>query len=98
MKLEDFLSSLNNSSPPSECSPYLEALWREKRGDWNAAHQIVQDIDDQSAAWVHAYLHRREGDQNNAAYWYGQAHRPFPATSLDEEWESVVAGLIEISS
>jgi hypothetical protein len=96
MKLQDYLSSLNDARPPERCSPYLTALWRERRGDWEAAHRIVQDIDDRSAAWIHAYLHRREGDQSNAAYWYRQADRPFPNTSLDEEWDAIVEGLVRL--
>ncbi len=63
MKLQDYLSSLKDSSPPEPSSLYLKALWREKSGDWQAAHKIVQEIEDPLAAWVHAYLHRREGDQ-----------------------------------
>ena len=94
MKLQDYLSSLKDPSEPERCSPYLKALWHEKRGDWDAAHKIVQDINDRSAAWVHAYLHRREGDQGNAAYWYERADRPLPATSLDDEWHEIVGGLV----
>jgi len=94
MKLEDFISSLGETSVPDGSSAYLTALWHDKRGDWNGAHEIVQEIDDRSAAWVHAYLHRKEGDQGNAAYWYRQADRPFPTISLDEEWEEIVAALI----
>ncbi|MEP7274497.1 MAG: hypothetical protein ABI882_23605 [Acidobacteriota bacterium] len=94
MKVEDFISSIEGPGPPDGSSPYLTALWHEKRGDWTTAHEIVQAIDDRTAAWVHAYLHRREGDQSNAAYWYGQADRSLPAASLDEEWEQIVEALL----
>jgi len=94
MKLERYISSLEGSSAPEGCSPYLEALWYEKRGNWKRGHEIVQEIDDRSAAWVHAYLHRREGDQDNAAYWYRHADLSFPSISLDEEWQEIVKALI----
>ena len=94
MELEDFKSSLGGQNAPEDASPYLKALWHEKHGDWKSAHEIVQELNDGSAAWVHAYLHRREGDEGNAAYWYGQADRPFPAITLEEEWEELVAALI----
>ncbi len=94
MKLEEFLSSLKGQDVPDGLSPYLTALWHEKRGDWTAAHKIVQEIDDRPAAWVHAYLHRREGDQENAAYWYRRVEKPIPGASLDEEWAEIVEALI----
>ncbi len=95
MNFEEFESSLNGDNPPAELSPYLTALWHERRGDWNKAHEIVQEINSANAAWVHAYLHRREGDNSNARYWYGTAGKSFPAnSSLDEEWESLVRELL----
>ncbi len=94
MKLEDYLSSLEQSNAPVDCSPYLTALWHDRRGDWARAHEIVQDIADNSAAWVHAYLHRKEGDLSNAKYWYGQAGRRVHSGSLEEEWTEIVEALI----
>jgi hypothetical protein len=92
---EEFENSLTSEQPPAGLSPYLVALWYEKRGDWDTAHATVQDLSDQDAAWVHAYLHRREGDEGNARYWYRQASKPFPSNqSLAEEWESMVNGLL----
>jgi hypothetical protein len=70
--LADFTATLNRPAPP-DVSPALVALWHDARGDWARAHNIAQDIDDASGAWVHAYLHRREGDLANARYWYRQA-------------------------
>jgi hypothetical protein len=72
----------------------LRALWQEAQGDWKRAHQIVQDEDDRDSAWVHAYLHRREGDLPNAGYWYRRAGRPVEQAALDEEWEAIVAALL----
>jgi hypothetical protein len=88
---DEFETSLTSKQPPAGLSSYLTALWYEKRGDWDTAHETVQDLSDRNAAWVHAYLHRREGDEGNARYWYRQASKTFPSDqSLDEEWESLV--------
>lgn len=72
---------------------YIKALELEHSGDWDQAHQIVQDINTAEAAWLHAYLHRVEGDRGNAAYWYRQAGRPECHTSLEEEWQSIFDAL-----
>ena len=69
-------------------------MWHERRGDWTKAHEIAQDDDSRDAAWVHAYLHRREGDQSNAAYWYRQAAKPVIRGSLDQEWREIVEALL----
>ena len=74
-------------------SDHLLALWHEGAGDWEQAHRIVQDMEDADAAWIHAYLHRREGDAANADYWYRRAGRRRPNQSLDEEWASLVEAL-----
>jgi hypothetical protein len=100
MTFAEFESSLNQQQPPDglaeESSPYLTALWRDKLGDWDAAHEIVQDISTKTAARIHAYLHRREGDESNARYWYGQAGEAFPSgQTLDEEWRSLVERLLQ---
>jgi hypothetical protein len=71
------------------------ALWHEARGDWNAAHQTEQDIDDATGAWIHAYLHRKEGDAGNAAYWYRRAGKPVCRTSLEVEWDEIAGALLE---
>ena len=75
-------------------SDLLRALWHERRGDWDRAHEIAQEIAGPDAAWVHAYLHRREGDQSNAAYWYRQAGHPVVRGDLDEEWRGLVEALL----
>jgi hypothetical protein len=74
--------------------PLLRALWSEARGDWKTAHEITQDIEGQRAAWVHAYLHRKEGDLSNARYWYRRAERPEATDALDQEWERIVCALL----
>jgi hypothetical protein len=77
-------------------SPLLEALWYDADEDWDRAHRIVQEISSADAAWVHAYLHRKEGDIWNADYWYSRAGRRRPAVSLEDEWRSLVAELLEM--
>jgi len=72
----DFESGLDATTPPADATPPLRALWHGLRGDWRAAHEIVQAEDDQGSAWVHAWLHRVEGDLDNAGYWYRRAGRP----------------------
>jgi len=95
MTFDQFEASLAGPQPPAELSPYLAALWRDGRGDWTAAHEIVQDIDSRTAAWVHAYLHRKEDDESNARYWYRTAGKPFPGNqSIEEEWRSLVTALL----
>ena len=94
MDLRSFEQSLTHTTPPAGLSPLLEALWHERRGAWERAHDIAQDIAGSDAAWVHAYLHRREDDRSNAAYWYRQAARPVMRGDLDDEWRSIVAALL----
>ena len=98
MTLEDFRSSLAAAEPPEPLGPALVALWHDGRGDWEAAHGVAQDIDDPSGAWVHAYLHRKEGDLPNAGYWYRRAARPVATGALDVEWGAIVASLLAARS
>jgi hypothetical protein len=93
--LHTFEATLTDPSPPGGLPPLVEALWHERRGDWNRAHEITQDLPGRDAAWVHAYLHRREDDQPNAAYWYRQAGKPVMRGSLDDEWRAIVVALLE---
>jgi hypothetical protein len=92
--LDAFNKSLSGNAPPSGLSPVLSALWWAKKGDWDAAHRIVMDDDGRDAAWVHAHLHRVEGDVGNAAYWYSKAGRPPAQGALDAEWNAMVAALL----
>jgi len=73
----------------------LTALWYDAKGDWNKSHKITQDINGTNAAWVHAYLHRKEGDSGNASYWYSRAGKSFSNKSLEEEWEEIVEALLK---
>ncbi len=90
MHYDQFLDSLEAGSPPENLSPYLLALWHDGKDDWEASHNVAQDIQDRNGSWIHAYLHRKEGDLFNARYWYRQAGRSEPPTSLQEEWEELV--------
>jgi len=92
--LKAFQASLNAEVPPPELAPALQALWYEAKDDWQHAHEMVQAHDDQDCAWVHAYLHRKEGDLGNAAYWYRRAHKPVTELSLREEWDAIVRALL----
>jgi hypothetical protein len=89
-----FRASLSGTSPAPGLEPPLAALWWAAKGQWDAAHKIVQDEDKASAAWVHAYLHRVEGDLGNAGYWYRQAGQPVAKDSLEAEWERIVSALL----
>jgi hypothetical protein len=92
--LAEFEDSLRDAAPPTGISGALEALWHERRGNWDRAHEIAQDIGGPEGSWVHAYLHRREGDQSNAEYWYRQARQPVARGTLDEEWRAIVETLL----
>ena len=76
MLFEEFRSSLCSERPSGDVPPLLAALWWEAKGDWAKAHEIAQEIDSPDGAWVHAYLHRKEGDEGNAGYWYRRAGKP----------------------
>jgi len=94
MTLDQFRRSLDNAAPPPGLTPLLVALWHDGNGDWEAAHRVAQDVDDKEGAWVHAYLHRKEGDASNAGYWYRRAGRPHTGVTLDEEWSEIVTALL----
>ena len=94
MDFETFKQSTAEAAPPGDLSPALEALWRDAKGEWDAAHGLAQSQKDTAGAWVHAYLHRVEGDTSNARYWYNRAGRPASAASLAEEWEDIARALL----
>ena len=87
-------ASLANSGPPAGLSPALEALWWDGKGDWEAAHSLVQNDGSAAGSWVHAFLHRREGDLANAAYWYRRAGHPVARGPLADEWDAITASLL----
>lgn len=70
-------------------SVYRKALYWDKEDDWHKAHELVQDVHTADAAWIHAYLHRKEGDEWNAAYWYRKAGKEVYTGSLEQEWETL---------
>ncbi len=88
--LSQFKESLTSEQPGTGLSPQLKSLWYDGKGDWHKAHAEVDHLNDQASAWVHAYLHRKEGDTWNADYWYRRASKTRPNISLDEEWEQLV--------
>ena len=74
----------------------LKALWHDRKGDWRQAHEIAQDVSSEEGAWVHAYLHRKEGDLSNAGYWYRRARRSESRADLDREWEEIAQHLLAV--
>jgi hypothetical protein len=94
MTLEQLRASILQPQPPPVLPPLLDALWWEAKGDWNQAHEIAQAEESSDAAWVHAYLHRKEGDIANSAYWYSRAHQPRCTLPLDEEWTQIASALL----
>ena len=96
MNLIAFRQSLAAPAPPAGVGPALEALWHDARGDFHRAHELAQSDEGGKGDWVHAYLHRKEGDEGNAAYWYGRAGKPVCREPLDAEWLSIVTDLLEL--
>jgi hypothetical protein len=95
MTLDEFKKSLSQTRVPAGLASVLQALWHDGKGDWHAAHDVAQDVPDPDGAWVHAYLHRKEGDAANAAYWYRRAGQPVCRDALDHEWESIVSAFLK---
>ena len=94
MDLKKFKESLSQNEPPQNLSVYLKALWLDAKGEWGKAHVLIQDVTDKKAAWIHAYLHRKEGDIFNADYWYHRADKKRPDISLEKEREEIVDELL----
>lgn len=97
MSLDELQNSIGRDpAPPPELSPALQALWHDARGDWEQAHTCAQQEKNRDGAWVHAYLHRKEGDRGNAGYWYGRAGRAMPGAdvTLAREWTEIAAALL----
>ena len=94
MTLDEFRQSLTAAEPPAGLSHALAGLWWNGKGDWTRAHESAQQDKGPEGAWVHAYLHRKEGDQDNAAYWYSRAGKTVCRESLDEEWRSIATALL----
>jgi hypothetical protein len=94
MSPAEFKKSIAAKTAPNGLSPALTALWWAAKDDWDKAHRIVMGEDDADCAWVHAYLHRVEGDLGNAGYWYRQAGRKTSTEELADEWAAIVAALL----
>ena len=90
MDYPEFEQSLQEEKAPGSISVYLAALWNARKGKWDTAHSMVENLQDKRAAHIHAYLHRVEGDDWNADYWYNRAGEKRPPYSLEKEWEFLV--------
>lgn len=94
MNLREFRQSLAAPAPPAGLNKLVQALWHDAKGDWNRAHKIAQSVQGKAGARVHAYLHRKEGDLDNANYWYDRSGAKMPKTPLEKEWEALVNELL----
>jgi hypothetical protein len=94
MTLNEFRQSLSQANPPAALTHPLAGLWWDAKDDWTRAHESAQRDEGTAGSWVHAYLHRKEGDHGNAAYWYSRAGRPACREPLDAEWLSIVTPLL----
>jgi hypothetical protein len=95
MTIDELRASVHAESPPADLPPLLKALWWDAKGNFDRAHEIAQDEEaGQEAAWVHAYLHRKEGDRDNAGYWYRRARQPPPEGSSGDEWRQIATVLL----
>jgi hypothetical protein len=97
LDLQSFRRSAEGAEPPDDLSLALQALWWDAKGDWDKAHHCAQEQEDEAGTWVHAYLHRKEGDLSNADYWYRRARKTAPKLSLDAEWESLARSFLGLT-
>jgi hypothetical protein len=98
MDFPAFKNSFAGGSTPKGLSAPLQALWWAGKGDWEKAHTIVMDDESAEAAWVHAYLHRVEGDLGNAGYWYRRAGKPAQTGALEPEWAAITQALLGVNA
>lgn len=97
MDLENFKASVaNREEPPEGVEQALQALWWEKKGDWARAHNLSQGDSGRNGDWVHAYLHRVEGDTGNASYWYSRSEKPFSDGDVKAEWDAIATELLAL--
>jgi hypothetical protein len=89
MTLQEFKVTLKTNSPDNSWNILLKALWYDGKEQWEAAHNIAQDVHTKEGSWIHAYLHRKEGDDGNASYWYNRAGKKMPTCSINDEWEQL---------
>jgi hypothetical protein len=90
------LNEFKSKTKLPDVSLELQSLWHDAKGDWEKAHTLAQDADTSASAWVHAYLHRKEGDISNAGYWYRRAGKPTFTGTLEQEWDEIVKALLEL--
>jgi hypothetical protein len=95
LDLPTFKDSIAKPQPPAGLSPALQALWWDAKGDWDKAHERAQEREDTAGMHVHAYLHRKEGDQSNAEYWYRRCGAAPSVLALTEEWDELARALLE---
>jgi hypothetical protein len=98
MTLHELKRSLSGAAPPPGLPATVAALWWAAKDDWSQAHELVMDESGADAAWVHAYLHRVEGDLPNAGYWYRQAGRKAATGVLETEWDDIATALLRAAS
>ncbi len=91
----EFKETLKQAVPPTAWPEALKALWFDAKGDWESSHNIAQDMHNELGSWMHAYLHRKEGDRFNAGYWYRQAGKSYPEMSLETELKQMVVFVLE---
>jgi hypothetical protein len=94
MNLQQFRDSLLNNEPPPDLTAALAGLWWDAKGNWTVAHESAQKDEGPAGAWVHAYLHRKEGDSSNASYWYGRAGKTAGKGSFEDEWTAITTSLL----
>ena len=94
MQIDEFRALLPLDAPPASLPATLAALWWDAKGDWARAHDLVDSLETPDGMAVHAYLHRKEGQEGNANYWYDRAGRRFHRPDLDAEWQALVEGLV----
>jgi hypothetical protein len=95
MTLKQFMNTLSDETPDPQLGDLAAAMWWQANGDWERAHSIVQGMTSSEAQWIHAFLHRVEGDHNNSSYWYSSAGRTMPTNSLEAEWREIASTLLE---
>jgi len=99
MTLAELESAATAHSPlPADADPLVRALWIDATGNWAGAHELVQNIESTNAAWIHAYLHRKEGDLQNAQYWYRRAGKPAVTGPLPDEWRAIARALLQAAT
>lgn len=94
MTADQLRATISDPRPPDALEPLAAALWWDAKGDWARAHAIAQDVESPQASWVHAYLHRKEGDASNAGYWYGRARKAPAEESLESEWHAIADAVL----